>query len=249
MEPNQIIRQQKQMLANLQTAFGFNQSTAKEFFQLLEKSKAYIAGGACLAAFLEKPLLDGQDLDVWVPTPTNLVDCPCQGRIIEYHRYPGQKTQFDYIPIVSEMFRNFFLRNGYTEVPYYDMSYQEKNEAGQYSRKDNGFLKVVHKITNYVRPGSNHKIQVIMTYDILPQENVKNFDLNCCMFYWDHMIRSHFAGNPAELPEIQKGYMRQRNGSVVSEMRKKKYQSRGFKFLAQGEQMPSAEAVPANRWF
>lgn len=248
MDAAQRDRQKKQMYANLKDGFGFKDDDIEMLFQIMKMTRSYIAGGFCLAAFLEKPLLEGQDLDLWVPTPAVLG--PDENTIVEYS-YPNQNINYQYNHVAEEVFHQFFLRLGYEAVHYYKLSPQDREDTITYSKVNNRFTKTVRHITNYFRKDSSYKIQLISTFDIYQRDNVKNFDLNICQFSVDWTRLLMFYGeNPLEIQEISKGYMRSNpNGCPLTEKRKGKYVARGFKFLQQDEVIPGLAPSRLTKWF
>lgn len=245
------------MLNNLKECFGFTDETLKEFNTLLRKTNAYIAGGSCLAAFLEKPLLKGQDLDIWLPTPATFSDTPSGDSIvIEEYKYARQKQHFAYRAVAEELFNQFFTKMTYKETATVDTKYDNL----KYQHPGNRFTRIVRGITNFVRPGSDHKIQLISTYDLSPVENLSNFDLNICRFWWNHENKLRFVNvhdgegkdNDRILQEIRAGYMRVGHKDIRHSApfrRLEKYKSRGFKVLNNGDTPVLPAPAKSSSWF
>jgi hypothetical protein len=230
------------MRANLKQSFGFTDDTLDEFCRLLRISNGYIAGGACLAAFLQKPLLKGQDLDVWLPTPAYAVTSgkdtveSLEYSFVQANWAWGTRTPFHYKQILEEMFKQFFQRQGYKAVPYWSATKGNEYRELKYVLPRNRFTQTVRSITNYVREGSEHKIQLITTYEIPPPQNLGTFDLNVCQFWCNYTLNVQHECSDGCLFEIKKGYMRANpKGMPLSVERQKKYEVRGFILLKEND--------------
>lgn len=240
MDSNTKERQRIVMINNLKECFGFTDEMIKEFFGILGKTRAYLAGGFCLAAFLEKPLLKGQDLDIWLPSPAKAE--VKNGRIdTSTYVYPSAKVRYMYEDLAEELFTQFLKRMGYKGAEMWDAYYSTL----QYRVDDNRFTQTVRRITNYVRESSDHKIQLITTYDIPWMENVRTFDLNVCQFSIHANMNLLYNSHESHLNEIRSGRMRiNPKGVPLTEKRRAKYESRGFRFIDE----PTGETKPTS-WF
>lgn len=228
------------MKKNLKDSFGFTDANTREFFGILENTRGYLAGGFCLAAFLEKPLLKGQDLDVWVPTPVTK-----NGPVIDH---ANVHNAYQYDAVVDKIFHLFFKSLGYTGVRTWDPKYSQL----QYNQLENRFTKVVRSIMNYTHPEYPHKIQLIKTYDLTARENISTFDLNVCQFSFDaYMNLKFYSQDNCDLTEIRRGIMRENpRGKPLSKERREKYEKRGFKLVTnEMVQAPAQTREEPTSWF
>ena len=207
--------------------FGFD---TEEFVNVLYRTGAYVAGGACLYGFLDKQMEETSDLDIWLPTP---ITSPTEdSKAIDY-RYPVASRFYDFKHIAQDLFELYLSKNGYI----LDRTWTAKDDIVYRNiATDQQFSKVVCRIQTYTRLGK--KVQIISCYDISPQDNLAGFDLNICKFYCDprtngRTLKIKTVLSDAEVEAAKKGVGRV-TVQVISpntSKRIEKYTRRGFTFI------------------
>jgi predicted RNA binding protein YcfA (HicA-like mRNA interferase family) len=157
-----------------------------EFAGILRCYHGYIMGGAVLSVWLERPLEDTQDLDVFVPLPVPLVpvdDTVAAGYYTIARLSDGVLTEADgrwntwmFVEAIRRNFESFLTSRGYVAVAA-DGSHE------YYGTRH--FRNVIHSVRSYTRTidGVVRKIQVVFTRDITAAENAARVDFDCCQFY------------------------------------------------------------------
>jgi hypothetical protein len=157
-----------------------------EFVNILKSTRAYVAGGFALSVALgtEKgKFVDwDQDLDIWVQAEKTTLS-------------PGgmsKDNDFETDVLKPLIFKYYLKSNGYENI-YRDetekMLAMSKNRYENpelpYLNPVNGLHNSIDSIVTYIHKDTKKKIQVITTYALSPEENLKSFDLTCCRWYID----------------------------------------------------------------
>ena len=203
-------------------------------YKILEATHACIAGGSALSAFLNSPMQDGQDIDIWLPTPVS----PRDGLL---SNYPFEKAAILLI-------ENFLLASGYMRDLKAEMDARSGADTDiEYLRPDadkpdgwvNPFVTTIRRIHRY-KNGWDQKIQIIECYNVSIEHILKSFDLDVCQFFVDRFsgpdlnVRHNHSAEVIE--RIKNGIMTPVPnsefcpGTARTQRRVDKYQARGFKF-------------------
>lgn len=203
-------------------------------YKVLEASHAFIAGGSALSAFLNSNMQDGQDIDIWLPTPVS----PRDGLL---SNYPFEKA-------AVLLIENFLLASGYTRDLKAEMEARSNTSADiEYLRPDedapngwkNPFMTTIRRIHRY-KNGWDQKIQVIECYNVSQETVLSAFDFDVCQFFVDRFsgpelnVRHNHSTETIE--RIKNGIMtpvpnsEYCAGTARTQRRVEKYQARGFKF-------------------
>lgn len=193
------------------TRYGLNPT---EFMRVLTKSKSFIAGGsACYIFCGGDPAKFNGDIDIWIP------NCPRRRDYEEAEHDREKRKQVALHRHKIDILEGYIQSCGYQPKYATDKGFQE-----EYLNPEHSLFKKIVAVTTL--EFMDKRIQIISSPET-PEGILNSFDYSFCAV--GYTADGSFFGKELVLTTEKKGYVMNPSRSVErNQMRRKKYEERGF---------------------
>lgn len=153
-----------------------------KFYEIMSFTGGFISGSTALYSYLNKPLYDNQDLDIFVRTPMTkeLYDIEIENRDRNYESYKNYYP--NYGKIIKKYIGNYLESKNYK---YIESDAGQRNQAVCKKKSTNEIEYHFSDLKNYIMSintfqNENKKIQIIVLFDCSIDDFINTFDLNIC---------------------------------------------------------------------